>query len=314
MVSFCGNTQSRWEPRDVEHDLRVVQDNSNTPFMKITSLEDGNVIRLYLVKDIKNVTINSNFQYSMDGKTNWKSYNLWVRDNTTLSESSGDEVALDYGQSVYFRNDTGTAIAQVHRWYDEGYPSYVSYHRFQTTKKFNMSGNVMAMINYNNLGMDLPAYGLCGLFYGCKYLIDASNLKLPKVIGRDSMYRMFYGCSSLERAPILQFTSIQQFSLWSMFSGNESLSYIIWDSSCVLPKGTITYYRSNEITSGVVFYTKSDFDVETSKANLPTKIQVLWGFSPAIDSFPDAKGIEMAQSEFFISKRFNLPDWMEVSR
>ena len=29
MVSFCGNIQSRWEPRDVELDLRVVQDNSN---------------------------------------------------------------------------------------------------------------------------------------------------------------------------------------------------------------------------------------------------------------------------------------------
>ena len=44
MVSFCGNTQSRWEPRDVELDLRVVQDNSNTPFMKTYS-DKGVMIR-----------------------------------------------------------------------------------------------------------------------------------------------------------------------------------------------------------------------------------------------------------------------------
>ena len=44
MVSFCGNTQSRWEPRDVELDLRVVQDNSNTPFVKTYS-DKGVMIR-----------------------------------------------------------------------------------------------------------------------------------------------------------------------------------------------------------------------------------------------------------------------------
>lgn len=313
MVSFLGNTQSRWEHKDIQHDLRVVEDNSNTPFVKITSLEDGNVITLWIVKKKQTVAINANFQYSMDG-VNWNTYRLWVKGNTSSEDQTGDEITIDYGQSVYFRNTAGTAIAQVHSWsWVNDSPNIISYHNFKTTKKFNVSGNVMAMINHNNLGMNLPSYGLCGLFSECKYLVDASNLRLPHVIGSDSMCNMFNGCSSLERAPILKFTSLYQFSLWNMFSNNDALSYIIWDSSCVFQKGTISSYVT-EMTDGIVFYTKSNFDVETSKENLPLCIYSRWSFSPAIDSAPDIKEIEMAQSELFISKRFNLPDWMEVSR
>lgn len=300
MVSFLGNTQSKWEQKDIELDLRIVQDNSTTPYVKITSLENGNSISIHR-EDSRANSITTSFEYSMDGK-NWKSYSV---------ES---EIQLNYNQSVYFRNGHGTALGFVHTWsWSNDAPSIISYHKFISTKKFNVSGNVMALINYKNLGMNLPSYGLCELFAGCKYLVDASNLKLPQAIGSDSMCYMFSGCSSLQRAPILQFTSLYQFSLWNMFSNNSVLPYLIWDSSVTFPKSTVSSYV-NETSSGVVFYTKSNFDVEASKTNLPLGIQVNWSFVSAIDTIPNIKEMKMAQAEMFISNRFNLPDWMEVSR
>lgn len=205
-------------------------------------------------------------------------------------------------------------MAQVHTWswYNDA-PSTVSYHHFETTGKFNVSGNLMAMINYQNLGGRLPMNGACYLFSGCDKLIDASNLQLPKEIGIESLVHMFGGCSSLTRAPILRFTSYGEFALYEMFASDENLPYIVWDSSLVFQRSTITSYYA-DMLFGVVFYTKSDFDVAASREIVPNNFHSRWSLVKySSDPIQDMKAVETVQNYKFIENEFNRPDWMEVT-
>ena len=103
-------------------------------------------------------------------------------------------------------------------------------HHFTTTCNFNVSGNVMSLINpvhYTTMYNfnDYSERALEGLFSYCEGLIDASELILPaRMVDKNCYLQMFNGCTSLVNAPrILPATLLGEYCYSDMFAGCTSL-------------------------------------------------------------------------------------------
>lgn len=67
-------------------------------------------------------------------------------------------------------------------------------------KVFNVSGSLMYLNDYEDLGKDPTPNAFAQLFYNCSKLAK-SSLVYPKRISYGCFYEMYYGCKSLHFAP-----------------------------------------------------------------------------------------------------------------
>ena len=102
---------------------------------------------------------------------------------------------------------------------------------FSSSHKFNVSGNIMSLLygdDFNGqTNLQDKSYSFQNLFSGCTKIIDASNLILPATTLANCCYGdMFFGCTSLTKAPELPATKLNTCCYESMFEGCTNLNHI----------------------------------------------------------------------------------------
>ena len=163
-----------------------------------------------------------------------------------LVYSIGD--AQSNGWTGFFSDENNTVSLQsgekmcITCKYDESeYTNY--YGTFSSTGRFKVYGNIMSLLTYEKSQGDMdgsaeyadfrnltdlssyPTYIFSKLFENCTYLVDASNLVLPATTLVNYCYhRMFYGCTSLTKAPKLPATTLTNNCYYEMFRDCTSLT------------------------------------------------------------------------------------------
>ena len=160
-----------------------------------------------------------NIQYSTDATT-WTDY---------TSETGG---AIDFGPSndVYFRGVNPTGLGSSYTYTDTD-DKLKEGHRgcsFQITDgsaaDVTVSGDIMSLINYDDISEEIPQNAFIGLFKDCSALKTANNLQLSaESLSPYCYYQMFYGCTGLVNAPELLAENISSFCYAYMFYGCTSL-------------------------------------------------------------------------------------------
>ena len=176
------------DTKDIKYNPRLAP----LQYLTIESLEDELTVQLS----------NSNCQYSLDRKT-------WI-DLPANTETP----KIKSGEKLYFKKETQTIS---------------SIGTFTISKKFNLSGNVMSLLFGDNArtNTDLTGYNnaFSGLFQNCTTLQSVSNEFLPaKTLSYSCYSGMFYGCTSLTKAPELPATNLADNCYESMFQGCTSLT------------------------------------------------------------------------------------------
>ena len=148
-------------------------------------------------------------QYSKDKKT-------WT--TITFQDNIGDLIALYPGEKVYFRNDSG-----YFNWCEYDNMGY-AYTQFDCYENYAVGGNVMSLIDYNNMDTAQLSDGCFSkLFYESYHLTDASKLILPYKTAPNCFKQMFYNCSKLTKAPELPATEMAEGCYKELFYGCTSL-------------------------------------------------------------------------------------------
>lgn len=187
-------------------------------YLTMEALEDGFQAKL---------SINS-CQYSIDGKT-------WVNLPANTYTNS-----INAGDKLYFKATNLTPIVQNTFGQDAGIGT------FTTTKKFNLSGNVMSMLfgdeasdNDSLVGYN---HAFNALFANNTNLKNVSEGFLPaKTISLGCYRCMFRNCSNVETAPNIQATQLQQECCHAMFYGCSSLKQCPKIMSTALGYSCCTY-------------------------------------------------------------------------
>ena len=151
-------------------------------------------------------------QYSKNGSP----YST-MTSGTTISVVSGDEISFMGENQWYFVNNNGSWTSMT--------PS--------CTMGFDVKGNALSLVKGDDFVSDWtlvenPDNSLAGTFRGlfrdCTRLVDAGDLLLPSEELKSSSYsQMFYGCSSLTRAPYLGATKYTSDPYNGMFENCSSL-------------------------------------------------------------------------------------------
>ena len=144
----------------------------------------------------------------------------WSSDKATwnsVSSDTGTIKILSKNEKIYIKGSNNS------------YATSTVYNYFSSTKKFNISGNIMSLIysdNFVNKTFLASGYAFHSLFKNCTTLVDISNLVLPATTLAGYCYsNMFYGCSSLTTAPsILPATTLTIDCYRSMFDRCSSLT------------------------------------------------------------------------------------------
>ena len=144
---------------------------------------------------------NVSLEYSYNG-TDWSAWDL-----SSLTVNSGD--------ALYIRGNNPSRFNSS----PEAYYSFVI-----EGDKVSCSGNIMSLIDYENLPDVIPcSYCFYGLFEDCNSLTTAPEL--PATILADCCYAfMFSRCSSLTSAPKLPATTLADSCYSNMFSYCTSLT------------------------------------------------------------------------------------------
>lgn len=146
-------------------------------------------------------------QYSTD-KSNW----------TTIAyepdPNSAPEVFIGDGKTVYFRacEKRTTLPIRIRSGYSsvdiESEASYLT-----------ASGNIMSLLDPDCSSMELGKEAFCGLFFACRKLKSAKDLKLPALTLAEGCYEeMFMSCEKLEEAPELPATTLAPYCYKKMFA------------------------------------------------------------------------------------------------
>ena len=186
----------------------------STRYLTFESLEDDNQI-----------SFSDQIEYSIGG-SNWNSL------------TNGEKLSLNNGDTVLFK------IINPFIFYANGIGC------FSTTKKCNISGNIMSLLYGDNFigKTDLTdkSYAFYGLFSGCTNIVDASKLILPATTLSESCYsHMFSGCSSLTTTPELPATTLASSCYHGMFQGCTGLT-----TAPALPATTLANYCYNNMFDG----------------------------------------------------------------
>ena len=105
-------------------------------------------------------------------------------------------------------------------------------------KKLNISFNSNAKVGGNISSItDMTDSACQNLFYNNEYLTDASELILPwNTLNQNCYNSMFFGCTSLTKAPVLPATTLAHNCYESMFKGCTNLTKVF-----ALPATTLAY-------------------------------------------------------------------------
>lgn len=193
-----------------EHIKQWIIDHSSTgPDLSIplcfTAVDAGATIAL---KCNGNNLKTTTFQTSTDGST-WTDYTYAT--NVTLANA---------GDKVYFKAKAdNTSIARTST-------NYLQFTTTQTTKKVNVSGNIMSLLSPEFSQMiSVGSYCFCKLFYQCKNIADCNGLTLPATtLAEDCYGSMFDGCTNLTQAPVLPATTLARYCYSYMFSDCTNLT------------------------------------------------------------------------------------------
>ena len=137
-------------------------------------------------------------------------------------------LTINSGDTLYIRGNNPSGFSS----------DTLAYYRFIIEgDDVNCSGNIMSLIDYENLPDVIPNY-YCfyGLFENCNALTTAPELPATKLTDCCYSY-IFYGCSSLKTAPELPATTLAKQCYGCMFSGCTSLT-----TAPELPATTLAEY------------------------------------------------------------------------
>ena len=174
-------------------------------YVTFTALENNCSIGFYNNPDS---SINPTIEYSFD-KNTW----------STLT----DNVSIEKGSKMYCRGINPDGISEEG---DDGY------NYFTGEGKFNISGNIMSIIDYGTMPKTMVGT-FSNLFGGHMDelrdnfvdIVDASNLILSATTLTPYCYNeMFYYCTSLTTAPELPATTLADYCYLYMFEGCTSLT------------------------------------------------------------------------------------------
>lgn len=172
-------------------------------YLTFVALEDGTF----------SISGNNSVDYSLDGGETW----------TTLA-SGGNTPTIHTGEKIMWKKRNAL------------FKQYSGFGRFSSTGKYNVEGNAMSLkygddfigktdfgkFSYNNIQW------FFGLFYGDTSLTSAENLVLPATTFSGDNYSyasMFYGCTSLVKAPkVLPATTLSDYCYAEMFKNCTSLT------------------------------------------------------------------------------------------
>ena len=180
-------------------------------YFYIESLGDGNTVSVKNQGNGNTDNVTPTLEYSKD-KSTWNTITFdWTSGNHTTELP----VKLNTGEKMYFRNDT--------RKFSNDYYKYIT---FSSTVSSNVGGDIRTLSNYLDVNSETTAQSnmFRNLFKDNKYIVNASNLRLPYTTLASYCYsNMFRGCSSLTTAPALPATTLAETCYSEMFRGCTSL-------------------------------------------------------------------------------------------
>ena len=210
--TFVQDASTSWSTgvNGIPNGWTVHTDIDTNNYITVTALEDNSIFGL------AKLSSNQKLYYYDNNNSTW--YQI---------TDTGFSVSLESGDTL---NLCGKLT---------GNNSSSNYTQFKTTSgKFNVSGNINSIWNYEDLTQSLKQY--CGyhLFMDCTGLVDVSGLTSPADTLASYCYSyMFEGCTSLTTAPELPATTLAQYCYYYMFRGCTSLT-----EAPELPATTLAQY------------------------------------------------------------------------
>ena len=129
----------------------------------------------------------------------------------------GTVLRLNTGDEVSFRAKSSRTTSQTMQ----------NYFSFEMTGKIEAWHNVMSLYRATNFATHniVVGYAFYSLFYGCTSLTKAPALP-ETTVGNGCYSYMFFRCQSLTKAPELPATTLHNYCYLSMFSGCQSLKEV----------------------------------------------------------------------------------------
>ena len=191
----------------------------NYNYLTFTALEDNCSIGFYNNPDS---SVNPTVEYSFDK-------NIW----STLT----DNVTIENGSKMYCRGVNPNGISGGYG--EDGY------NYFTGEGKFNVSGDIMTLIDYETMPETMVGtfYNLFGGNVDTSRdnfvdIVDASNLILSaKILTDDCYQRMFSACTSMTHGPQIKAEVLAPYCCWGMFIGCTSLTQAPELPATVLAEG-----------------------------------------------------------------------------
>ena len=202
-------------------------------YFYIESLGDANTLSVKNVGNGGTGGVTPTLEYSKD-KSTW---NTITFDWTSGEHTTELPVKLNTGEKMYFRNDT--------RKFSSDYDKYIS---FSPSVSSNVGGDIRTLSNYLDVDSETTphSYMFNSLFYKNKYIVNASNLRLPyTTLANDCYNQMFQGCTSLTTAPTLPATTLAETCYSTMFRDCTSLT-----TAPTLPATTLVNYCYHYMFNG----------------------------------------------------------------
>ena len=173
--------------------------------------------------------------------------------NTWANYTPSTVITLNIGDEVSFRAKEDRTSAQATN----------DYFQFKMTGKIEAWHNVMSLYRTSDFATydTVVSYAFFRLFYGCTSLTKAPAL--PAIPLASSCYQaMFNGCTSLTKAPVLPVTKLSAYCYAGMFNGCTSLT-----EAPELPATTLTGYCYHAMFKGCTSLTKAPELPATTLAN-----------------------------------------------
>ena len=141
----------------------------------------------------------------------------WGSGKNWVDYTIGDVIRLNIGDEVSFRAKSTRTSSQTLQ----------DYFRFEMTGKIEAWHNVMSLYFTNAFATYkyVTSYAFYSLFYGCTSLTKAPVLSAAGLAISCYSY-MFFRCQSLTKAPALPATKLANSCYTSMFSGCQSLKEV----------------------------------------------------------------------------------------
>ena len=179
--------------------------------------------------------------------------------NTWSDYTIGTAITLNTGDEVSFRAKADRASAQT----------IENYFLFDMKGKIEAWHNVMSLYRTNDFATyeSVVEYGFSRLFEGCTSLTKAPVL--PATTLADSCYyRMFIGCQSLTKAPELPSTTLATDCYYEMFSGCQSLKEVRVSATKTASRA-LTYWLSGVSATGDFYCDPNATIFPTGKSGIP---------------------------------------------